>query len=309
MLVAIALACSMQADPAHAQRVFVSATGSDGNPCTFALPCRSFQHAHDTSPAGGEIDVLDPAGYGAVTVTKAISIQGHGFSGISVTSGANGITIDAGPTDSVTLNGLLIDGAGAGYNGIVFNSGGSLAITNCLVQNFAFDGFSGSTGNGILIAPTSGTVNFIIKNTIASNNGVYGIQYLPPSGSPNANGIIDHVIAEANPNGIVVGNTTGGRTVAAITNTTVKANSVVGLLANGSGNLTVSIDNVSAVGNGIGIVGNGTLTALLGRSVITGNGTGVQNSTSSHTFYTYNNNSINRNTTDVTFPLAMMATQ
>ena len=72
VLVAVVCACSMHAAPAQAQRVFVSATGSDGNPCTFASPCRSFQHAHDLTAAGGEIDVLDPAGYGAVTITKAI---------------------------------------------------------------------------------------------------------------------------------------------------------------------------------------------------------------------------------------------
>src|SRR6516162_569662 len=103
-LLATAFACSMHAAPAQAQRVFVSTTGSDGNGCTFASPCRSFQHAHDTTGAGGEIDVLDPAGYGAVTITKAISIQGHGFSGITVASGGTGITINAGPNDSVTLN-------------------------------------------------------------------------------------------------------------------------------------------------------------------------------------------------------------
>src|SRR6516162_4145543 len=88
---AIAFVCSMHADPAQAQsRVFVSATGSDGNPCTFAAPCRSFQHAHDVTSANGEIDVIDPAGYGPLTISKSISIQGHGFSGISVPSSGVG---------------------------------------------------------------------------------------------------------------------------------------------------------------------------------------------------------------------------
>src|ERR1700740_2887753 len=87
--------CSLHTDPAQAQRLFVSATGLDGNPCTFASPCRTFQHAHDVTGANGEIDVLDPAGYGSLTITKGISIQGHGFSGISVPSGGTGITINA----------------------------------------------------------------------------------------------------------------------------------------------------------------------------------------------------------------------
>src|SRR5262245_22076997 len=89
------LALSLIPNPAQAQpaRVFVAAQGSDSNPCTFAQPCRTFQKAHDTVAARGEIDVLDPAGYGTVTITKAISIQGHGFAGIGVASGANWITI------------------------------------------------------------------------------------------------------------------------------------------------------------------------------------------------------------------------
>src|SRR5437763_9209125 len=91
----------MHAVEAQAQsRVFVAAQGSDGNPCTFAQPCRTFQHAHDTVAAGGEIDVLDPAGYGALIISKAISVQGHGFSGISVASGGIGISILAGATDA-----------------------------------------------------------------------------------------------------------------------------------------------------------------------------------------------------------------
>src|SRR6516165_7290011 len=92
-LFAAILIGSLHVNPAQAQRVFVSATGLDTNPCTFASPCRSFQHAHDVAAANGEIDVLDPAGYGPVTITKAISIQGHGFSGITVASGGTGITI------------------------------------------------------------------------------------------------------------------------------------------------------------------------------------------------------------------------
>ena len=69
------LTLSLGAGAAQAQtRVFVAAQGSDSNPCTFAAPCRTFQHAHDMVAAGGEIDVLDPAGYGAVIITKSISI-------------------------------------------------------------------------------------------------------------------------------------------------------------------------------------------------------------------------------------------
>src|SRR5262245_18199332 len=151
-LLAIMLVPMLRAAPAHAQasRAFVAAQGSDGNPCTFALPCRTFQRAHDAVAAGGEIDVLDPAGYGAVTISKSVSIQGHGFAGIATTGGVNGMTIAiAGVV--VNLRGLLLDGAGVGHVGIGFYAGGApgsvLNIQDCVIRNFAND--------GIQIAPSS----------------------------------------------------------------------------------------------------------------------------------------------------------
>src|SRR5262249_57033778 len=86
--IASMLALALYIEPAQAQtRVFVAAQGADANPCTFALPCRTFQRAHDAVLGNGEIDVLDPAGYAALTITKPIRIQGHGISVITVTSG------------------------------------------------------------------------------------------------------------------------------------------------------------------------------------------------------------------------------
>jgi hypothetical protein len=108
--------------PAHAQlRVFVSGQGLDTNPCTVTQPCRTFQQAHNIVAANGEIELLDPAGYGPLTITKGISIQAHGFSGITQTGNCltcAAITISVTTSDPVTLNGLLIDGAGTGKFGI-----------------------------------------------------------------------------------------------------------------------------------------------------------------------------------------------
>jgi hypothetical protein len=171
-----------------------------------------------------------------------------------------------------------------------------------VVQNFIYNGLSSATGNGILIAPTSGTMSFVISNTVVSNNGAVGIFYSPPSGAPSANGVIDHVIATNNTLGIVVdtANNSGGSTLVAISNS-IASNNGVGISANGgSGSLTVSIDNAGVGANSAdGIVAQFAATVLLGRSVITGNGTGVQNSTSPIAFYTYQDNRINGNTTNV----------
>ena len=310
LTVVCALIFALHADPAQAQRVFVSATGSDGNPCSFPSPCRSFQHAHDVAPAHGEIDVLDPAGYGAVTINKAISIQGHGFSGITVGSGGTGITINAGSTDAITLNGLIIDGAHAGNNGIVFNSGGGLTVSNCVVQNFLSSG-PATSGNGILLQPTTSNFNFSIANTTVANNDNIGIYYLPPTGSPTTtNGVIDHVVATNNFDGIAIdmNQNRGAAAIVVASNSIASYNSNIGIY--GSTNdiprpLKLSIDNVSITSNGGGgIEAFAYAKVLLGRSVITGNGTGIYDQTLG-TFYTYQDNRINLNATDITSQYAL----
>jgi len=97
----VLFALCLPAGPAQAQlaRTFVSAAnGNDNNDCGRPTPCRTFQSAHDKTLAGGEITVVDPGGYGAVMITKAISIinDGVGEAGMLVSGGLNGITISAG---------------------------------------------------------------------------------------------------------------------------------------------------------------------------------------------------------------------
>jgi hypothetical protein len=195
VLFAAVLVCTTLASTAQAQRVFVSATGSDGNPCTFASPCRTFQHAHDVAPANGEIDVLDPAGYGSLTITKAISIQGHGFSGISAVNGATAITINAGASDSVSLRGLLIDGAGTGSAGIQYNTAANVTIADCIVRNFV--------NNGIWIFGP-GNAFFTVSNTTVSDNGFGGIVVQPQGAIStwDVKGFVSNVTASNNQYGI-----------------------------------------------------------------------------------------------------------
>jgi len=90
---------------------FVSGVGDDSNPCSREAPCRTFAAAISKTKTGGEIAVLDPAGYGPVTITKSITIDGGGMASILATE-TNGITVDAGPTDVVILRNLSIKGAG-----------------------------------------------------------------------------------------------------------------------------------------------------------------------------------------------------
>ena len=108
------LAVSLAVTPCFAQaaRTFVSSNGSDGNDCSRQAPCRSFATAITKTAAGGEINTLDPGGYGAVTITKAISIvnDGAGLAGVLAT-GDKAIEIKAQAADDVLLKGLTIEGA------------------------------------------------------------------------------------------------------------------------------------------------------------------------------------------------------
>src|SRR5262245_36913594 len=140
MVILLAFLCSLPLVPAQAQplRAFVSAHGVDTNPCSFAAPCRTFQHAHDILASGGEIDVLDPAGYGPLNISKSISIQGHGYAGLSVASG-NAITITAAGIN-VNVRGLLMDGVGTGAIGISDSFGAKINIEDSLIRNFTTRG-------------------------------------------------------------------------------------------------------------------------------------------------------------------------
>ncbi|MGB8647163.1 MAG: hypothetical protein WCF84_18140, partial [Anaerolineae bacterium] len=122
---------------AQATRTWVSGVGDDANPCSRTAPCKTFAGAISKTAAGGEINALDPGGFGAVTITKAITIEGGpgNIAGVLV-SGTNGIVIQAGATDAVILRHLNVDGLNTGLNGIRFLSGGSLTVENVHVQEF-----------------------------------------------------------------------------------------------------------------------------------------------------------------------------
>src|SRR5256714_9810810 len=156
---------------AQASRPWVSGVGDDANPCSRTAPCKTFAGAISKTAAGGEIDALDPAGYGAVTITKAITIDGGGGQVASVlVSGTNGIVVQANAqTDVVILRNLRINGIGSGLNGIRFLSGKDLNVENCFIFGF--------TQNGVDIALNQAfAASAHIINTIIKNNGGVGVR-------------------------------------------------------------------------------------------------------------------------------------
>src|SRR5476649_2486273 len=140
VLSAAFLALGAQSASAQATRTWVSGVGDDANPCSRTAPCKTFAGAISKTAAGGEISVLDPGGFGAVTITKSISLVNDqsGEAGI-LASGTNGITVNAGPNDIVNLLCLFIIGpppTTPGLNGVRFLAGKTLNIQNSVIKNF-----------------------------------------------------------------------------------------------------------------------------------------------------------------------------
>jgi hypothetical protein len=161
--------CALVTAPAQAQatRTWVSGVGDDANPCWRTAPCKTFAGAISKTAAAGEINCLDPGGFGGVTIIQALSILcDAGEAGVLV-SGTNGILVAAGAADVVYLKGLDIDGVGTGLNGVQFNSGAVLRITDSIIHQF-----NTGASAGVSFAPsTAGTSKLVIENAVISDNG------------------------------------------------------------------------------------------------------------------------------------------
>jgi hypothetical protein len=296
-IAAALLACGLAAAPAQAgvNRTFVSGLGTDSGTCTRTAPCRTFAFAISVATAGGEIDVLDPAGYGPVTITHAISIVNDGVGTAGITAGSgNAITINAGTSDSVHLRGLILTGLGTGANGIQFNSGGNLAIENCVIWNF--------TSSGLSISPSTSS-SFSVSNTIASNNtGDIGI-LVAPTGSAAVTGVLSNVTANNNGTGIDVAGT-GASLNVTIADSVASNNSILGVGAS-SAATAVLLRHVVISNNATGLAAS-LSTIRVAQSVVTGNVTGVL--ATSGTIDSYGDNDIDGNTTNGS-PTAVIPTQ
>ena len=254
------------ASHAHAQasRTWVSGVGDDANPCSRTAPCKTFAGAISKTAAGGEISVLDPGGFGALTITKAITINGEGTLASVLVSGTNGINISAGPSDVVIIRNISINGLGNGLSGINFLAGGKLHVENVAIFGFA--------SNGIAFTPSGASSLFVSHTSIrASQRGIV-IQ-------PGAAGT-----ASANLTGVVLAGNGLGLRVFDGSNVTVRDSSVVGNSANGvvvSGTTRaadVSIENTDASSNGSAGIFSGTLaTVRISNVMATRNALGLQN--------------------------------
>lgn len=156
---------------AQATRTWVSGVGDDANPCSRTAPCKTFAGAISKTAACGEIDALDPGGFGAVTITKSITIDGTGTLAGILASLTTGIIINlnaaTAATDVVTIRGLTINGACNGIRGInILNAmPKAVNIEDCVIFRFANEGVRWGTGAG-----GAATGNLNIRNSVIRNN-------------------------------------------------------------------------------------------------------------------------------------------
>jgi hypothetical protein len=177
---------------AQATRTWVSGVGDDANPCSRTAPCKTFAGAISKTAAFGEIDALDPGGFGAVTITKSITLDGHQTMAGVLASLTNGVIINAGASDIVTLRGLTISAPNNGIIGVKYVNGGTVHVEDCLISGFTMGAIdfhpaaaaslfvkhvtiSGNSGGGILVGGAGAAVAILKSYLFNNGTGLYAI--------------------------------------------------------------------------------------------------------------------------------------
>ena len=281
-LAALPLLALLLPAPASAQatRTWVSGVGDDANPCSRTAPCKTFAGAISKTAAGGEINVLDPGGFGGVTITKSITISSEGFEAGVLVSGTTGILVNAGANDVVILRGLDFDGVGTGLHGIRFLQGAALHVQNCQIRNFRAAG--AGNGNGINFA-NSVTAELYVTDTAVINNGdlaggTGGGILIQPTGTAQAKVTLERVRAENNRFGIRADSNSGtGGVAITIKDSHANGNSNSGIVAAANAvAVNMMIDRSVMSNNVTGLNANGAAALIrIGNSVISGNTSGV----------------------------------
>jgi Right handed beta helix region len=225
---------------AEATRTWVSGVGDDANPCSRTAPCKTWAGAISKTAPGGEIDALDPGGFGAVTITKSITLNGRGTHASVLAAGTNGIVVSAGASDVVRLEHLEVNGAGSGLHGISFLSGKELRLRD--VEVF---GFTPTNSIGLLVSAANARVS------------------------------VDDSYFDDNYFGII---SSGNSAKVAVTRSSIDGNATVGVVSNGpNGVVTLENDVVSGPGGGtsVGVQAQVGARMTVDRCLVTQNHVGI----------------------------------
>jgi len=274
---------------AQATRTWVSGVGDDANPCSRTAPCKTFAGAISKTASNGEINAIDPGGFGAVTITKSMTIDGAGQQSSILASGTSGVIINAA--------GIVVNLRNLSINGAATTAGSGIRILNAAavnIDNVTIMGFTGTgtVGRGISIETAVANVRVTVSNSQLYNLGNHGIASVPTAGNvilnvencrifKGSNSAINvRNLTKANINNCNLSNHSVGAGVS-LEQSTAEANV----------SYTVMSNNALGVFSGLG---GGAPTTRLYACVITGNtADGLQ--INSGTVSSYGNNAIRGN--------------
>ena len=267
---AAVLLCSMALSPAvmaQATRTWVSGVGDDANPCSRTAPCKTFAGAISKTAAEGIINVLDPGGFGAVTITKSITIDGNGtHAGVLASFGTNGVNVNA-PGIKVILRNLSIEGSADGAIGVNFVNGATLAIENCKIF-----GFRVGSAMGVRMAAPG---QLMIKDTNISDNAI-GV-HMETSSSNAIIATLDNVrVEDTGSYGVGTANT--GPVFVMVKRSTIGNNTGHGIHAAGGASVITVVDSSISFNANIGVSAgaSGALIRISGNAIVNnGNALGI----------------------------------
>jgi hypothetical protein len=273
-LTAIALAfVSTAFVQAQATRTWVSGVGDDVNPCSRTAPCKTFAGAISKTAKGGQISILDPGGFGNLTITKSITVDGAGIIGSALNSGVTGFSInitDPADTDAtVILRNLQIDGAGVtkGVNGIKIFAAKTVIIENVTVLNQSARALTDER-------TTAGAGNLFVNNFSSYNIGQSHIVIIPGVSS-TVNAVLTNVRLVQSPasSGLFVQRNAN----VLIRDSVISGNGGFGIAAEEtSGAVDINVENTSITNNGTGVgIVSGAPIIRLSNTMVTGNSTGL----------------------------------
>jgi hypothetical protein len=278
------LIAAPQVASAQATRTWVSGVGDDANPCSRTAPCKTFAGAISKTAVNGEINCIDPGGYGTVTITKSMIIDCKGVLAGVLNSGTSGIIINAAGAQ-VTLRNLDIQGTGTGVVGIRIYAAAAVQVDNVVVR--------GQSGTGIDVVP-SGNTQVTVSNSVIRDNAQHGISVAPTSGLVNIS--VSHSVLSGNgATGIRV-NDNG---TAALSDCVLAGNGTHGATASSVGSpAKITLDRVVSSGNvGGGVLANGPFaTFWLTNVSLVGNAYGFYPPIGGGTYISYGNNHATGNT-------------
>jgi hypothetical protein len=285
LLLTVIVAAVAWAKAGHAQatRSWVSGVGDDANPCSRTAPCKTFAGAVSKTATSGEINCLDPGGFGAITITKSITLDCHEVYASILVAGTPGITINAAGA-VVTIRNLNLDGVTTGTRGINILAASRVNIEDVMIMEF--------TQQGIADVRTGGGNFLSIRNTTIRDNAGAGVV---AGAGATSGATIENCLFVAN--GFGLATATGNKVV--VSRSIISANTTAGIEADAGGQ--VFVDNTVISHNGTGVQADGTI--ILGNSDIAFNTTGITGATTS-----FGNNRIFGNSAPGTTPTVGAAT-